>query len=892
MQVDTGALLKSLKELETQFSSYQRQDAIPLWAMSILPRLDLLEASHKDSSSLHVKTLKELDQEDELIEKIRHEVDVKTSAMKLAFEAKTSSTSLEIDRLHKLLYIRPTTSELQHVVMQLQQVRKQTDGVLLEVTGDIQTIVNQKLAEEMLTLMDRLKATEDHSDKSAAMVLQRVEELDGELRKVRGGVQAEFATTESSIGGIMTTTSDIQTEISGVKATIQLLNDETKESLKVLTRGQDLTNETLDEFTKSTTERLEVIVENIATCDDLIKEQTERSEERDDALAETIQRLSESFDDFKLGYEDTIDQLKANQSSLSLLLQKTVDRQNVLVAYMESLQAFDVTNRITANSEQLAGLREETGTLEENLNTLRVSVSDINREQVALIREVEEIPGKINAEAIRIDATMKEVRQAKDVIKYLKTTMQDHSNQIEDLCLLKEQMVVVRDVCESQDERMKKILRTVGDVAENSEVQEKRIDEMVTVIQASEDKTYNRISATKRVIEELFTQQLSEMESKLQVVKDTVTILQAGGATKKTSTSQIKAPAASSPSAERVLQMVEEEAKGGNPLDDTIEKIFELVDLCNSFEEIAVYRSAVPKDIPSSLCGELANAAQSMAALIASKADSLVIQHIIRGEPLELGPEDPVSEKRAMLMERALSTLRMKLQENYPNPNALRLEARDMFVTRFNHAFQLAMSKHDQVSAAPHPHPPSNRSPLTPCQIIATGTSRLGRIKIPSCIACDRPLVSKVHPPAHSLSLTLSVFHQVLRDTTVPPAQRPRSPLAPLSRISSQPSWPPDDSGPPHNSSQQLSASLSLDDSWPGSHSLGGAPSSLRLSEPIIVPSTSGHRAKTSGGLSRGGNNNLQENSLSSSTGGSQYVLRGGFKMPRQGSAGGQIPHM
>jgi hypothetical protein len=87
-----------------------------------------------------------------------------------------------------------------------------------------------------------------------------------------------------------------------------------------------------------------------------------------------------------------------------------------------------------------------------------------------------------------------------------------------------------------------------------------------------------------------------------------------------------------------------------------------------------------------------------------------------------------------------------------------------------------------------------------------------------------------------------------------------------------------------------------MDDSWPGQHSFGGAPSSMRLSEPIIVPSTSsGYRAKTSDsrGLSRGGgNNNLQESSLSSSTGGSQYVLRGGFKMPRQASAGGQIPHL
>jgi chromosome segregation ATPase len=143
-------------------------------------------------------------------------------------------------------------------------------------------------------------------------------------------------------------------------------------------------------------------------------------------------------------------------------------------------------NRIAKNEGELTSLREErVESLEENLNTLRICVSDLGREQGLMIKEMEEIPGKINAEAIRIDATAKEVKGVKEMAKYLKTSLQEHGNQIEDLLQLKEQLLVVRDVCESQDERMKKILRTVGDVSENSEVQEKRIDEMVTVIQVS-----------------------------------------------------------------------------------------------------------------------------------------------------------------------------------------------------------------------------------------------------------------------------------------------------------------------------------------------------------------------------------------------------------------------
>lgn len=331
--------------------------------------------------------------------------------------------------------------------------------------------------------MDRLKATEEHSEKSAAMVLQRVEEIDVEMKRVRGGVQAEFAQTETNIDVIKKTTDDIIVDIGNVKNTIQILDDETKLAIRDLTRAQDLTNDSVDELTRSTNERIDILVENITACDEMIRDQTSRSEERDDSLFDSIQKLTESFEDFKVSYINEMDNFKQQQTAISLLLQKTVDRQNVIMTYIESLQEFDVTGKITKNQENIESLKKETEQLDENINTVRINVSDIHREQQLLIHDVEEIPGKINAEAIKIDATSKEVRQMKDIIKYMKTSLQDHSNQIEDLSLLKEQVVVIRDVCESQDDRMKKILRTVGEVSENSEVQEKRIDEMANVIQ-------------------------------------------------------------------------------------------------------------------------------------------------------------------------------------------------------------------------------------------------------------------------------------------------------------------------------------------------------------------------------------------------------------------------
>lgn len=188
------------------------------------------------------------------------------------------------------------------------------------------------------------------------------------------------------------------------------------------------------------------------------------------------------------------------------------------------------------------------------------------------------------------------------------------------------------------------------------------------------------------------------MDSKLQVMRDTVTILQAGPGQKKGGPPLAKMSSTGVPSAERVLQMVEEEqAKQHSMMDETLEKIQELVELCSNFEEISAYRNVVPRDLSSVLCTEIASHSQGLANIIASQADSFIIQQIIRGEPVDLGPDDPVVDKRQQLVDKSFAALRERLHENYPNAGAIRLEARDLFVSRFNHALQLAMSKHDQV---------------------------------------------------------------------------------------------------------------------------------------------------------------------------------------------------
>ena len=138
MKVDTNALLNTLKDLENKLSEYYKADEIPAWAGSILPRVEILELKtakidKKQNSTIPPNstpaTVQEIQMESRIFDRIKAEMDGAVETTKLSLEAKVTSISLELDRLNKLLQIRPTTSELQKVVLALQDIKRQVQGI-------------------------------------------------------------------------------------------------------------------------------------------------------------------------------------------------------------------------------------------------------------------------------------------------------------------------------------------------------------------------------------------------------------------------------------------------------------------------------------------------------------------------------------------------------------------------------------------------------------------------------------------------------------------------------------------------------------------------------------------------------------------------------------------
>lgn len=746
MQVDTPALLKTLKELEAQLSQYQRQDVPPKWAQSLMPRLELVEKSMKTimvpqhSAPSEGVSLKDLEQEEVFVDKIKKIVDERTEAMKLMFDSKISSSSLELDRLHKLLYIRPTTSELQQVMMHVRDVDSKVLKVHGDVVGSIQSTVQEKLTDEMESIMERLRAAEEHSDKAVELVLNKVGDVEGDVRRVREGTKGEFGELVDTIKKLHEEDASMKTVMSELESNLKEMDGRCQSSLEGMSKKLEEIAALCNDTESTANERMDGIDDTIAAIEENQRDEACKTEERIDEVQYSITSMGEKLDELRNALSAQIDGIKSNQESLSEMLEKTNERQQAIMDYMNKLEKFHPIEKISDNMEAIEYLKESSQSVSQATNVLKQDMKDMQENQIRIQESLDEVPNQIEVQSLKIDAANNEITQLKEGHKNTKSELSKHTTQLDDLSVLKVDMIMVKGVSESQDDRMKKMIRQVVEMNENFESQEKRLDDVIVTQEVKNENTMSFVESVKSEFEQKMENQAAEMEAKIEVLKDTV-VNSGGGSTMQGSSKVAGSRAmrstlrsstgkiADDGNAQRIIEMIEEEDSHkqetveDSVMNETSDKIDYLMQLCLNFEEIASFRNAVPRDVPNSICYDIAACSQSVAQVVSETADLQAIQKMVRGAPQDIVYEDTVTQNRKTYLENILQDLRDKLKQHHPDAGLLRLEARDMFMSRLHHALQIALSKYDQV--------------------LTTGHTRLGRVAVPTCIACDRPLLTK-----------------------------------------------------------------------------------------------------------------------------------------------------
>ena len=156
-----------------------------------------------------------------------------------------------------------------------------------------------------------------------------------------------------------------------------------------------------------------------------------------------------------------------------------------------------------------------------------------------------------------------------------------------------------------------------------------------------------------------------------------------------------------------------------------------VADLCINFEDISFKKKRVV-DMPAAIGESIAEVSQEVSEFIAKTADTEMVRFVILSITTSASPvtkddisydENFIISRRRFKVEEFVNHVKELVQKINPSPGITRVDARTLFLSTVRKCLDLFMSKHNQV--------------------LTVGNSRLGRVKIPSCIACDRPLMEK-----------------------------------------------------------------------------------------------------------------------------------------------------
>jgi len=374
LQIDTHALLITLRELENKLSDYQRHDKIPVWANSLIPRLESLESKLSKSSKISVPTNHEdgnliQGNLESVVEKLNKEFTSRIDIMKISFESQVSALNLEVDRLQKLLQIRPTTSEMQKVVLAVSEVKRDIQNELHEISSTVSLLVKDKLSEEMLSIMDRLKTNEINSERGIGLIMKKVENFGVDINDFKNSTESSILLVNKSQDEMKNHFNTFDFKFSLIDDNIENVKKDIQIKLDDLAEVQNLAQETFVDFRGETFSSLSKLEEENLRLDDFIKNVETTMNENEDKISTNILDLKDNFKDFKGLYEYDMDFTK---TELKLLNESKNSHEKKLEEHEEyilKLKDFGLIDRVTVAEENIVRMQKQIIDFEERLTS-------------------------------------------------------------------------------------------------------------------------------------------------------------------------------------------------------------------------------------------------------------------------------------------------------------------------------------------------------------------------------------------------------------------------------------------------------------------------------------------------------------------------------------------
>lgn len=748
MKVDTNALLETLKTLEDKLSNYYRADDIPAWAGSVIPRMEILEMK---SSKLEKKQnqmiagggggspgptgsvgITEIQMEGRIFDRIKNELDTQVGTAKLTLESKVSSISLELDRLHKLLQIRPTTSELQKVVLQIQEIKKTVQGNMNDLSDSVELIVKDKVVNEMGSIMDKLKSIDGNTSANMKIMLDKMNNITSDMSALRVGVQNSMDVIKYQIDSAGKQMTDHGEKITQQRIDFEEHNDQVNDQfMEVQSSHTDLVNN-VSVLSASLNNDINEARLKMAKHDKDVNDLKVYNQRMEEAVGKKFQTISGAVQELSASYLLDSEQHKTALAELKEVVTAIGEKGEETASQLDILVKGDILTVISNIESRQLEEKKRVTELEEKIGTLGLRLGKMGKTLSSVQESLEPLEAGQTAHTEQLDAMKFENKNNFEAVN------KEIQKQVADLVVVRDEAAVIKTIGLASDQRVKVIQSTMSDLLTQTEAFGKRFGEISITIEREKLEMLKSVQEAEDTLKITMLEKHAEIEGAVQNIKENMDLM--AHASDHHSKHHAKSPVKDSkkhgrtpgnakgePGASLLHSAVEGASIPAISLDEQLAVAQThaqfIGDLCINFEEVSIRRSEVPP-IPNVIIENVIATVQVLAAYVANNADAESVVQVLRANPGEVQYDDLVSSKRHQKLEVFLHEVNILLMNNNKQPGQVRLEAREKFMNMLRMALDLCISKHEQV--------------------VVTGNTRVGRVKIPSCIACDRPLLEKV----------------------------------------------------------------------------------------------------------------------------------------------------
>ena len=853
VRVDTNSILVIIRDLEAKLSDYHRQDKIPPWAESLVIRLDSLEQKMVMNSSSVERpgspggvlsgpglTMSDLSNDERLLVKIRAALDNQMSTTRLGLESRMTAASFEMERLHKLLNIRPTTSEFQHVVSSVNDVQRKMFDSVDDITRNMKAIVQEKVTSEMDDIMRELRLSEESNKKSNELFTQKIEALSADIASLVGGdnslIEVAVSRVTSEVNALreefLQNKTQRDTEMQGLQYTISELKF-----------GQDMTRETLNDFKLQMTENLARTEETVRLVEESMHKTIREADERAQTTMNAANQAKEAVNQLQSQYDYDLGKLRHASKTTTDAVTSMASRMEEIENYVKPQIAMGLNDIVMRQDETLREIAAQQKIVDEKMESVTSRMIKMSKSVSTIQEDLSvRIPEQFSRLVDRADRLTEEQATQEDNLRMFEGVLKQAQEKIGELCELSQEVEVTKEQLNALEETVMRVQTNLGALTDSNTDHENRLGAISASLSKSEEGVAKVIDEMRESLFDLIMEKQAEIDADVKNLRENLEIMSAvnDGTVARTVTTQA---VATGPISERAslsrggartasahsnqtshhggmseratsananshakmgsggfgggggdgMAVVSQgsvnmqhnfsrrgttSSSGGAGLhghggtmttapgqdsrlpsagdrngmgNDAVGQVAAgmgavgyglsmeeqraisshhaklMAELCESYEDISVRKTNVPA-LPSTMCEQITATAQVMTAFISTYTDAELVQKAIRNQIYDAGdiPSEDfnATERREMHIEEFIVETLDIVAHSHPQTGLIRLDAREKFTKQLKKALMMCMSKHDQV--------------------LLLGNSRLGRIKIPSCIACDRPLLDKV----------------------------------------------------------------------------------------------------------------------------------------------------